>query len=306
MQMNSIEIKDDEEPPVDMLLDQPRFLEPLCPEEVTEDSRVHPRVGEEYQVEVPDLVTEGECLAQKSLPAYASIHFGFEYPVEVGLAIPVTWTQNTSNDMKEEKRGVSGRSPSSSQDEGTIHSTGNVLGNLYQHSICSECLVFKVEFAEQAENLTGSSGQDTHCLQNKMLVCSCAKRKLNEYIPLPGLPRYSWTDEEAQTFLLGLYIFRKNLVQVTKFMESKTVGEVLSYYYGEFFRSDAYRRWSACRKARSRRCILGLRIFSGPSQQELLSRLLAGVPREVEAPLLEVCLLFLLISLLFLGAVLFF
>jgi hypothetical protein len=44
MQMNSIEIKDDEEPPVDMLLDQPRFLEPLCPGEVTEDSRVYPRV----------------------------------------------------------------------------------------------------------------------------------------------------------------------------------------------------------------------------------------------------------------------
>ena len=68
------------------------------------------------------------------------------------------------------------------------------------------------------------------------------------------------------------------------------MGEVLSYYYGEFYRSDAYKRWSACRKVRSRRCILGLRIFSGSRQQELLSRLLAGVTREVRDPLLEVCL----------------
>nr|CAB3502522.1 unnamed protein product [Digitaria exilis] len=59
-QMDPIEIKDDEEHPTDMLVDQPRFLEPLCPEEVNEDTRVYPRVGDEYQVEVPDLLTEEE------------------------------------------------------------------------------------------------------------------------------------------------------------------------------------------------------------------------------------------------------
>jgi hypothetical protein len=298
IQMDPIEIKDDEEPPLDVLVDQPRFLEPICPEEVNEDTRVYPRVGEEYQVEVPALVTQEEHLAQRSLPAYDSISFGFEYPVGVGLAIPASWTQNTSNHIKENKRDFSGNSPCPSQDEG---SSGNALGNLYQHSVCSECLVSKVEYAEQAEKLPGSAGQDMHCLQEKKLGCSCAKRKINEYIPLPGMLRYSWTDEEAQTFLLGLYIFGKNLVQVTKFTESKTMGEVLSYYYGEFFRSDAYKRWASCRKARSRRCILGLRIFSVPRQQELLSRLLAGVPREVEAPLLEVFLLFLLFPFFFLG-----
>lgn len=293
MQMDPIEIKDDEEPPIDVLVDQPRFLEPICPEEVNEDTRVYPRVGEEYQVAVPDLLTEEERLAQRSLPPYYSTSFGFDYPVGVGLAIPVTWTQNTSSHMKEEKRGVSGRSSCPSQDEGTIHSSGNVLGKLYHPNICSECLVCKGEYVEQAERLPGSAGQDLHCLQKKFSGCSCGKRNFNGYIPLPGMPRFSWTDEETQTFLLGLYIFGKNLVQVTKFTKSKTMGEVLSYYYGEFFRSDAYRRWAACRKARSRRCILGLRIFSGSRQQELLSRLLAGISKEVEAPLLEVCLLFL-------------
>ncbi|XP_062187074.1 uncharacterized protein LOC133890625 [Phragmites australis] len=288
-QMDPIEIKDDEEHPIEMLVDQPRFLEPLYPEEVNEDTRVYPRVGDEYQVEVPGLLTEEELVELRSLSVHDSIMFGFEYPVGVGLAIPVTWTQNTSIHIKEEQMGFSGRSSCPSQDEVTIHSSGNILRNLYQHSICQECLGCKVEYFEQGEKLSGSIGQDMHCLQKgKFLGCSCVKRKLKDYIPLPGMPRYSWTDEEAQTFLLGLYIFGKNLVQVTKFTESKTVGEVLSYYYGEFFRSDAYRRWAACRKARSRRCILGLRIFSGPRQQELLSRLLAGVAREVEDPLLEV------------------
>jgi len=288
--MEPIEIKDDEEHPIEMLVDPPRFLEPLCPEEVNEDTRVYPRVGDEYQVKVPDLLTVEEKMKLRSSTVYDSMAFGFEYPVGVGLAIPVTWTQNRSSHIKEERRGFSGHSSSPSQDEGSKHNCGNVPENLYQHDVSSECLNCKVESAEQVENLSGSARQDMHCFQKrKLLGGSCVNRKLNDSFPLPGMPRYSWTDEEAQTFLLGLYIFGKNLVQVTKFTETKTMGEVLSYYYGEFFRSDAYRRWAACKKARSRRCILGLRIFSGPRQQELLSRLLAGVAREVEAPLMEVC-----------------
>lgn len=291
VQMDPIEIKDDdEEHPIEMLVDQPRFLEPLCPEEVNEDTRVYPRVGDEYQVAVPDLLTEEEQANLRASAVYESRAFGFEYPVGVGLPIPITWTQNTSTDTKEEHAEFSGCISRPSQDKGPINSSENPLGNLYQDGICSECLGSKVKYAEQGEKLSGSAGQDMHCSQKgKLLGCCCVNREFNDCFPLPGMARYSWSDEEAQTFLLGLYIFGKNLVQVTKFTETKTMGEVLSYYYGEFFRSDAYRRWAACRKARSRRCILGLRIFSGPRQQELLSRLLAGVAREVEAPLMEVC-----------------
>lgn len=288
-QMEPIEIKDDEEHPIEMLVDQPRFLEPLCPEEVNEDTRVYPRVGDEYQVKVPDLLTVEEQMKLRSSTVYGSMAFGFEYPVGVGLAIPVTWTQNRSSHIKEERMGFPGHSSFPSQGEGSNHKSGNVLDILYQHGVCSECVNCKVESTEQGEKLPGFVGQDMHCLQKrKLLGCSCVNRKLTDSFPLPGMTRYSWTDEEAQIFLLGLYSFGKNLVQVTRFTETKTMGEVLSYYYGEFFRSDAYRRWAVCRKARSRRCIFGLRIFSGPRQQELLSRLLAGVAREVEAPLLEV------------------
>ncbi|KAL6657771.1 hypothetical protein ACP70R_005551 [Stipagrostis hirtigluma subsp. patula] len=286
-QMDPIDIKDDEEHLTEMLVDQPRFLEPLCPEEVNEDTRVYPRVGDEFQVEIPNLLTEEELAKLRSLTVYDSMMVGFEYPVAIGLAIPVTWTQYTSSHIKEERMELSGHRSCPSQDEGTIHSSGNIPGNVYQHSTCSECLGCKVEYGDQVEKLSESVGLHS-CQKKKFLVCSCVKKEVNDYNPLPGMPKHSWTDEEKQTFLLGLYIFGKNLVQVTKFTGSKTMGEVLSYYYGEFFRSDGYRRWAACRKARSRRCILGLRIFSGPRQQELLSRLLAGVAREVGDPLQEV------------------
>ncbi|KAL5199028.1 hypothetical protein ABZP36_002540 [Zizania latifolia] len=269
-QMDLIEIKDSEEHLVEMLVEQPRFLEPICPEEVNEDTRVYPRVGDEYQVEVPNLATEEERMKLKSCPVDDSRMLGFDYPVGVGLPIPITWTHNTSNRVKKEQMGFSERSPCSLQDECNSHIMEKIPRNVL------DC---KVECDEQDDKFLKSAGQDMHCLQ---------KRKTSDYIPLPCLPRYLWTDEEAQTFLLGLYIFGKNLVQVTKFMQFKTMGEILSYYYGEFFRSDAYKRWAACRKVRSRRCILGLRIFSGSRQQELLSRMLAGITREVQDPLLEV------------------
>ncbi|VAH28819.1 unnamed protein product [Triticum turgidum subsp. durum] len=290
--MGPIQIKDNEGNPEEMLVDQPHFLEPICPEEVNEDTRVYPRVGDEYQVEVPNLATEEERMKLRSLPVDGSRMFGFEYPVVVGLTIPVTWTPNTSTHVKGEWREFSGHTLCDSEDDHNSHISAIIPRSLPQHSIYPDCLRCKVEYDDHGEKFPKSAGQDMYCLpKSEVLSCSCVKREVSDYIPLPGMPRYFWSVEEEQTLLLGLYIFGKNLVQVTKFIKSKTMGEVLSYYYGEFFKSEAYKRWSACRKVRSRRCILGLRIFSGSRQQELLSRLLAGVAREVQDPLLEVMLL---------------
>ncbi|VAH28825.1 unnamed protein product [Triticum turgidum subsp. durum] len=251
--MGPIQIKDNEGNPEEMLVDQPHFLEPICPEEVNEDTRVYPRVGDEYQVEVPNLATEEERMKLRSLPVDGSRMFGFEYPVVVGLTIPVTWTPNTSTHVKGEWREFSGHTLCDSEDDHNSHISAIIPRSLPQHSIYPDCLRCKVEYDDHGEKFPKSAGQDMYCLpKSEVLSCSCVKR------------------------------------EVTKFIKSKTMGEVLSYYYGEFFKSEAYKRWSACRKVRSRRCILGLRIFSGSRQQELLSRLLAGVAREVQDPLLEV------------------
>ncbi|XP_034691229.1 uncharacterized protein LOC117918583 [Vitis riparia] len=105
---------------------------------------------------------------------------------------------------------------------------------------------------------------------------------------LPGSIARSWSEIEHNSFLLGLYIFGKNFLPVKRFMESKKMGDILSFYYGEFYQSDAYRRWSECRKMKSRRCIHGQRIFTGWRQQELLSRLFSEVSEQCKNRLVEV------------------
>ncbi|KAG8658823.1 hypothetical protein MANES_03G193900v8 [Manihot esculenta] len=108
------------------------------------------------------------------------------------------------------------------------------------------------------------------------------------YLMVPGTLGVAWNDLEEASFLLGLYIFGKNLVQVKKFVESTEMGDILSFYYGKFYRSERYHRWSECRKVRSRRCIYGQRIFTGSTQQELLSRLFLHVSAECKNGLMEV------------------
>ncbi|RZC63531.1 hypothetical protein C5167_025289 [Papaver somniferum] len=110
------------------------------------------------------------------------------------------------------------------------------------------------------------------------------------YFAAPGCLGNPWTDLEKEAFLLGLYIFGKNLVKVKKFVESKEIGDILSYYYGEFYRSAAHRRWSSSRNKdkRSRRCIQGTKMFKTWRQQKFLSCLLPRIPEESYSNLVEV------------------
>ncbi|XLT48272.1 hypothetical protein HN873_040876 [Arachis hypogaea] len=97
----------------------------------------------------------------------------------------------------------------------------------------------------------------------------------------------SWTDVERNSFLLGLYAFGKNLNTVKRFVGSKSMGEILSFYYGKFHRSEGYCRWSKCRKWRSNRRIYGQKIFIGWRQQELVSRLSYQVSKECQITVVE-------------------
>ncbi|KAL3829367.1 hypothetical protein ACJIZ3_018169 [Penstemon smallii] len=97
------------------------------------------------------------------------------------------------------------------------------------------------------------------------------------WVPFPGLTSTKdWSDADKASFLVGLYIFQKNFVEVRRFIETKDMGEILKFYYGEFHRSDQYRRWSDYpKKTKSKKlCVCGKTIFSGLRHQELLSRLL--------------------------------
>ncbi|KAK2365034.1 arginine-glutamic acid dipeptide repeat protein [Trifolium repens] len=104
-----------------------------------------------------------------------------------------------------------------------------------------------------------------------------------------GLPiSVAWSDADRKSFLLGLFIFGKNFVQIKRFLDNKGMGEILSFYYGNFYKSDGYRRWSECRKIKERNCIIGQRLFTGLRQRKLLSRLIPHVSKESQDNLLQV------------------
>nr|GEX41600.1 homeodomain-like protein [Tanacetum cinerariifolium] len=97
-----------------------------------------------------------------------------------------------------------------------------------------------------------------HILQN--LENDLGNMKNENLVSLvPGRALESWNELERESFLLGLYIFGKNFARLRRFIESKKVGDILSYYYGIFYKSDEYERWSDCRKSRGKKCILGPR-----------------------------------------------
>ncbi|KAJ4823419.1 hypothetical protein Tsubulata_025583 [Turnera subulata] len=105
---------------------------------------------------------------------------------------------------------------------------------------------------------------------------------------LPGSSNVSWSDSEVDAFVLGLYIFGKNFDQIERFMDSKKMGDLLSFYYGRFFKSNQYQRWSACRKTKSKKYIHGYRIFTGWRHEELFSRLQPHVPEHFQNSFLEI------------------
>ncbi|CAL1413247.1 unnamed protein product [Linum trigynum] len=109
------------------------------------------------------------------------------------------------------------------------------------------------------------------------------------YLLVPGSSCCDeWNDLEVGSFLLGLYVFGKNLVQVQKFVESKTMGQILSFYYGKFYWSSRYRKWSECGKQNGRTRMFGQRIFTGSRHQELMSRLVNHSSEECQHTLQKV------------------
>ncbi|KAJ0802152.1 putative transcription regulator Homeodomain-LIKE family [Helianthus annuus] len=185
------------------------------------------RVGDEYQTNIPPLVTSTEYLGSIKNPFIEDEKpkAGSPFDFLIGLDIPVVWI----NQVKMEDN---------------VDSTPDVSSEI-------------------------------------------KSVKINNFL-VPGCVMESWSEMEKGSFVLGLYIFDKDFVRLKRFMESKKMGDVMSYYYGKFYRSDAYKQWSECRKSRGKRCVLGQRLFSGLRQQEFLCRLVPHVSQECQDSLMEV------------------
>lgn len=214
------------------------------------EPQVLPRVGDEYQAEIPHLVPEHD--RSKLIRC-----FGLDpHLVTFGLPIPLMWTRSEkfrgfreAAEIGEEEK----RKPSC-QPAARTKPRGIVLA--------------------------------LPCQKNSKLKFEWLGKSL---YPFPGTLGEPWADSEREKFLLGLYLIGKNLVLLHRFVGSKKMGDMLSYYYGSFYRSNEYKRWVDGRKSgRSKQSVQGHKLLTGWRQQELLSRVSSHVSEECKSLLLQV------------------
>lgn len=219
------------------------------------DPELLPRVGDQYQADIPVLLTHSDRLKlircfHSDPPLHSLLTFR--------LPIPLMWTRS------EKFRGF--READIEIGSPPIHQSLHKAASIKPRSIvlalpCQKNAKFKFDWLDKS------------------------------LYPFPGTLGQSWEDAEQERFLLGLYCLGKNLVLVQRFVGSKHMGDLLSYYYGSFYRSNEYQRWVDGRKSRTRRSVQGHKLLSGWRQQELLSRISSHVSEECKSTLLKVRML---------------
>lgn len=278
---------------------QPSSEASLASDVIYDDSPVPPCIGSAHQAEIPNLLTEDERHELMAGSLNGSTLHGYGYPIVVGLALPIMWASPSEVNKKEEELPMQNfpesttRGSSSGDVQSQVTSACPINNNTSkcdptfqdQHivvpAVQTECDANQAHDDQMAPCPT----QEGLSVTNYPTMKQIGTEQLN---PLPYSPIALWTDLEAELFLLGLYIFGKNLNLLSRFLGTKTLGDVPSFYYGKFYKRDAYKRWSDCRKAKTRKCILGERIFQGWRQQELISRLKSKIPKEDHNSLIEV------------------
>ncbi|XVF06052.1 hypothetical protein REPUB_Repub06bG0015100 [Reevesia pubescens] len=264
-----------------------QLLPPDSPDinDIFGDPQLSPRVGDKYQVEIPPMITGSEHLQLLMDPFDSESIPYLAHSFLLGLSIPVIWTRDQDIDFEDEGKGGPSKLDDGTKVDESVKSKKCRKGQTSKRKRSSELC------AEQSDaRLVDEKESNAESLE-----CGMAS-KTNLYRPfegksshlIPGSAGDAWSNTEVDGFLLGLYIFGKDFVQIKKFIENKEMGDILSFYYGAFYRSDSYRRWSYGQKRRSRKNIYGRKIFTGWRQQELLSRLLTHVPDELQNSLLEV------------------
>ncbi|KAE8816431.1 hypothetical protein D1007_06035 [Hordeum vulgare] len=231
-----------------------------------DDSPVSPCIGSAHQVEIPNLATDDERRHLMASTLYSCKLHGYDYPC---VSVPAVWGSHPPSQVNKEDITSEGNStyldPHAALPVDQIDSANN--------QVCDETLVQC--FTRERRDL----------FTDKTMV---HQRETEKTSSLHGLSTSVWTGLEEECFLLGLHIFGKNLSLLSKFIGIKTVGEMLSYYYGRFYNGPAYKRWSHLRKTRTTRCILGKSIFTGRRQQEIISRLKDKMSSEAHGSLVEV------------------
>ncbi|XP_074354273.1 uncharacterized protein LOC141693154 [Apium graveolens] len=246
--------------------------------QTSNDQEPHPRVGNEYQAEIPELMMENG-LQDEEGPTDTSNCRSVELPVSV-MWVFVDGETTESEAIKTRRN----------RDSVNIYE----LAGTEENQILSndEEAPHRVDPSDTVFNYQQETRQIMSKLQPEV---GGRKRDVNSCLPLkkgghflPGLATNALQGIDYDSFLLGLYVFGKNLRLVKQFVGSRKMGDILANYYGKFYRTAEYVRWSQSRKMKTRRCIQGERIFTGWRLHELLSRMFSHVSEESKRLLIEV------------------
>ncbi|KAJ7977960.1 Arginine-glutamic acid dipeptide repeat protein [Quillaja saponaria] len=245
--------------------------------------QLNPRLGDEYQVEIPPMITESENLQPLTNPADLEM-LDVMHSFAIGLPIPLMLINYEVDDIEDERQeSFSDNDNADSVLEPTeaIKVKGNYILGEKGLDLNVESLDFELDNSQTSRqtNIETTVAGKTESHQ---------RHSSKKYCLVPGTLGNHWSNADVKPFLLGLFIFGKNFIQIKRFLENKEMRDILSFYYGEFYRSDEYRRWSNRRKKKGRKCIRGQKIFTGWRQHELLSRLLPHVSKEFKDTFLEV------------------
>ncbi|XP_061370260.1 uncharacterized protein LOC133312977 [Gastrolobium bilobum] len=245
------------------------------------DPNIFPKVGEQYQAEIPPLMSESDCSLFQKKPHNAERTCTFNES-QLGLPIRIIWIKDEVEDNKHsplkhacESIGFT-KTSEFSKIECILNSPGHDKLNPEPEDI---------DITLVNGTKLGASG---NCSVQQETKIGVHENKCKGHCLVPGSSTDTWNEIEEASFTLGLYIFGKNLVKVQRFIGNKTMGDIMAFYYGKFYKSERYQRWSELRKMKSRKCIHGQKNFTAPRQQELLSCLLPNVPEECRSKLLEV------------------
>ncbi|PON57148.1 SANT domain containing protein [Parasponia andersonii] len=219
-----------------------------------------PRVGKKYQADIPPLTGKCDRLRLVSIP-FVDSDAAIDRSNSSSLRLPIPVVRRAKCKVDN----LNGDTEFGNNEERIIP-----LNNESQEPLSTELGIGKYE--EDSSSVQPNTELDPV----KKGLCT-----------LPGSLEKTWTDIELDSFLLGLYIFGKNLALVKRFVGSREMGDVLFFYYGKFYNSDRYRRWSECRKSRDRHSIYGKKLFTGSRQQKMLSRLFSRVSKDNEDVLIE-------------------
>ncbi|KAG8063379.1 hypothetical protein GUJ93_ZPchr0003g18027 [Zizania palustris] len=207
---------------------------------IHDDPPVGPFIGSEHQAEIPNLATEDERCQLRESSLYSYELHGFDFPDVIGLSIPVKWESQPPSEANKEDEKLQTCHFSESESRNRTRDKESQLA-----SICSNCndtsecypsnqdrhVVLPVGQIEPEGNQVYDEKLDP-CFNQECLNLTgrpmVQQRETEQFAPLPGSSTSLWTALEEECFLLGLYIFGKNLNVLSKFVESRRQQELIS------------------------------------------------------------------------------